>query len=638
MPSRKLHIVVCLVACLVAGAACMPMPAVPAAPADRTVTPPAPVATAVPAASNPADVFKAISPSVAFIDTPLGTGSGFLVESGYLVTNAHVVWPRAKVSVVFPDGSEHKDVPVLAWDLLADLAVLGPLETRLPPLALADGESLPIGSEVYLVGYPGEVEELPQPTITRGVLSRIREWEAGGLTYLQSDATIIGGQSGGVMVSAAGEVIGISGLGWPGPTFLSPGLSFALVASTADLAPRIAKLIAGEDPSGLGERRWQLKDGVTEQTFVLDNQRQARFFLVKEPEDTEVTIDLEGGGEFQAFAMDNLGMILAEVERSTELSSTLSFTVADEEPILVEVRSSTDSPMDISITSSSQLYPQEDPDDGKVLSRDQTVAGNMDYFGDLDYYQINLTAGDKVEIVVESMLMAPYLAVDYRGAPPDAIAYSEETVGIYENGESLVYDAPHTGRYFITVQGANGFDTLGYIIKVKDAPADEDVTPTPTAAADDLDATTSWYRSSQGPFRLRYPRDWQPQQLPPGVTAAFASETGGVLEIVETDMVGLGLGKVSESEYVDQVIRRLEKTSADFKLLSLKPFEAVKGAAGEVIVYADLGGARRCSSFLYLHQERYGFSATYCAAPARHRELEPLIDGSFRSFDAEGDQ
>jgi hypothetical protein len=452
------------------------------------------------------------------------------------------------------------------------------------------------------------------------------------LTYLQTDATIIGGQSGGVLVSDAGQVIGVSGLGWPWPTFGSPGLSFALVASAADLSPRIAKLIAGEDVSGLGKRRWQLTDSATEQSFILDNQRHARFFLVKEPPETEVEIDLSGGGEFQASARNTLGMVLNNIERSTELSSTLTFTVEDEQPVVLEVRSLSDSPMDISLTSSSQLYPQDDPDDGKVLGRNQTVAGNMDYPGDVDYYQLNLTAGDKVEIVVESMLIAPFLTVDYRGAPPEATAFSEKNVGIYENGESLVYQASHTGRYFVTVEGATGADTLGYILDVKDVLSDENATPTPAASDADLDATTAWYRSSQSPFSIRYPRDWQPQELPPGVTAAFASETGGALEIIEKDMVGLGMGKVSQSEYVDQVIRRLAIASPDFKLLSLKPFEITADVMGEVIAYTDLGDLRQCSSLLYLHLERYAFSATYCAAPARYRELEPLIEGSFRSF------
>lgn len=632
MMKRRLPLAGCLVACLALVAACAPLPAAPAESTKRPGASAAPAVTAVPVPSLPAEVFRRISPSVAFIETPSGSGSGFLVDGGYLATNAHVVWPNDKVRVVFPDGSEHKDAPVLSWDLLADLAVLGPLETKTPPLPLADGESLPIGSEVYLVGYPGEIEKLPQPTITRGVLSRHREWEPVGLTYLQTDATIIGGQSGGVLISDGGQVIGISGLGWPWPTFGTPGLSFALVASAADLSPRLAQLIAGQDVSGLGKRRWQLTDGATEQSLVLDNQRHARFFLVKEPPEAEVEIELSGGGEFQATAWDALGMILNKIERNTELSSTLTFIVQDELPVVVEVRSLSDSPMDISLASSSQLFPQDDPDDGKVLGRNQTVAGNLDYPGDVDYYQLNLTAGDNVEIVVESMLFAPLLTVDYRGAPPEAAAFSDKKVGIYENGESLVYQAPHTGRYFVTVEGAYGGDSLGYILQVKDVLPDENGTPTPAASDVDLDATTAWYRSSQRPFSIRYPRDWQPQELSPGVTAAYASEAGGALEIIEKDMVALGLGAVSQSEYVDQVIRRLAAASPDFRLLSVKPFEISTDVMGEVIVYTDLGGQRRCSGLLYLHQGRYAFSATYCAAPARYRELGTLVEDSFRSF------
>ena len=172
------------------------------------------VATLAADALTPTQVFAAISPSVAFIDLPDSSGSGFLIDGGYLVTNAHVVWPYTEARVVFPDGSEHKNVPVVNWDLLADWLSSARWTTELPPLALADGESLPIGSEVYLIGYPGEVEKHPQPTITRGVISRQREWDQVGLTYLQTDARFFGGQSGGVLVSDRGQVIGVSGIEW----------------------------------------------------------------------------------------------------------------------------------------------------------------------------------------------------------------------------------------------------------------------------------------------------------------------------------------------------------------------------------------------------------------------------------------
>ena len=155
---------------------------------------------------------------------------------------------------------------------------------------------------------------------------------------------------------------------------------------------------------------------------------------------------------------------------------------------------------------------------------------------------------------------------------------------------------------------------------------------------DELDATTAWYRSKTGPFRLRYPKEWKAQQAAPGVTAIFASEEGGALEIVERDMVSLGMGKLTQDEYVDQVIRRLETTAPGFKLISVKPFQIAGDREANVLVYSDLGGTRKCSSLLYLHEQWHAFTGTYCAAPPRHRELEPLIQGSFDSFTVEAEK
>ena len=50
-----------------------------------------------------------------------------------------------------------------------------------------------------LITYPGESEPFPQPAISQGILSRLREWEPIGMTYLQTDADISAGQSGGVL-------------------------------------------------------------------------------------------------------------------------------------------------------------------------------------------------------------------------------------------------------------------------------------------------------------------------------------------------------------------------------------------------------------------------------------------------------
>ena len=642
MTNRILRAGLCLMAVVALAACAAPPTQAPDTRADTVSTEPAgtaltgtpaPVvitAAATPAtgALTPAEVFAAISPSVAFVDLPDTSGSGFLVEGGYLVTNAHVVWPYTEARIVFPDGTEHQDVPVVNWDLLADVAVLGPVETKLPALALADGEGLPIGSEVFLIGYPGEVEKLPQPTITRGVISRHREWDQVGLTYLQSDARIIGGQSGGVLVSDSGQVIGVSGIEWG---------SFAMVASASDLAPRITRLIAGEDTSGLGDRRWQFEESATEHQFVLDNSRHARFFILQEPADTEVEISLSGSDALTAVALTLWGEPLGGTEPGSEISPTFTIVTPDELPVILEVRSLSDSPIDVALSSSSELYPQNDPDDGRTINRNQTITGNLDYPGDIDYYNINLNAGDAIELVTEAQPYAPRLWIDYRGAPDEVKELAPPKDAMGDSWETWTYKAPHTGRYFLVVENQGDVQIQGYVVRVKDVPrtASPGATPMPD---DDLAATTLPYHSEQGPFGIRYPKDWLTQERTPGVTAAYASEEGGALEIVERDMVSLGMGKLSQGEYTNQVMDRLSATAPGFKLLSVEPFETAAGLTAELITYNDLGGTRTCTALLYLHRERYGFAATYCAAPPRYRELEPLIRGSFHSFTVEAEK
>ena len=127
------------------------------------------------------------------------------------MTNAHVVWPYDTVRVVLPDGSEFPEVPVVGIDLLADIAVLGPIDTPEGALELVDGESLPIGSDAFLIGYAIGRGQSARPAIAPGTLVRVAEVETVGMTYLLTDADITTGQSGGALVSDRGEVIGVFG-------------------------------------------------------------------------------------------------------------------------------------------------------------------------------------------------------------------------------------------------------------------------------------------------------------------------------------------------------------------------------------------------------------------------------------------
>ena len=130
---------------------------------------------------------------------PLGlVGSRRGNHGGYLLTDAHVVWPYdAADRVRFPDGRVLRDVPVVALDLLADLALLRVGEVPgVQPLQFGDPTRVAVGSEVYLLGYPAERQPNPTPTFSRGLLSRVRIGGPLDLPFAQTDALSAPGGSG----------------------------------------------------------------------------------------------------------------------------------------------------------------------------------------------------------------------------------------------------------------------------------------------------------------------------------------------------------------------------------------------------------------------------------------------------------
>ena len=289
--SAGLVLVVAALACAGDSGPAAPTPTVKNAVEPTSTLVPAPTTTSVPTRTpappdtptpeprsapagemTSADIYAAVHSSVAYIQTPTGFGSGFVIEGGYVVTNHHVVWPFEEARVVFPDGTE-MTAPVAAWDPMSDTAVLGPVDVEVPPMELRGGEDLAVSSELFLLGYPGESEPFLEPTIVSGVLSQYRQWDQPGITYFQTDAVIAGGQSGGVLVNRRGEVIGVSGL-------TITEAQYALVASAADLAPIVRQLIQGQDPWGAGSRSFSEGEAGLEFTATLKNHWDSAMYLL----------------------------------------------------------------------------------------------------------------------------------------------------------------------------------------------------------------------------------------------------------------------------------------------------------------------------------------------------------------------
>ncbi len=409
---------------------------------------------------SPVEVFAAVSPAVAFIETPSGTGSGLLFDDEYIVTCAHVVWPFPEVRVVFPDGTEKTDAPVLGWDLIGDLAVIGPIHTQTDPLPLMDGEGLAIGSDVYLIGYPLESESYPQPAISQGILSRLRQWEPIEMTYLQTSADIDFGQSGGVLVSEFGEVIGISGFAF--------GEVFALPASAKDIAGRVEGIIDGNDVDGLGDRTLPIEGGKSEHQVRLDNFWDEQMFVINEPSGTKIEIEVTSSNDAVLWITDMYGQALAEVNSGSSGMEAVSYETTEWDiPCFFTIGQYSEFTGGFEITASCDLTPFNDPDDGNKISPGETTSGNIDYPGDFDFFILHLDAGETVEIGVDSVQIDPYLVIDFPGALEDEIAADDDSGGgTFGTNSRLVYEAPHTDDFLISVIDAYGSYYGGYYLTV----------------------------------------------------------------------------------------------------------------------------------------------------------------------------
>ncbi|HYF55106.1 MAG TPA: Do family serine endopeptidase [Salinarimonas sp.] len=158
-------------------------------------------------------------------------GSGFVIDpSGIVVTNNHVIGEANDITVILQDGTRLK-AEVVGKDSKVDLAVLRvKTDKPLPAVPFGDSESIRPGDWVLAIGNPFGLGG----SVTAGIISaRGRNIESGPYdNYIQTDASINKGNSGGPLFNMAGEVIGVN-TAILSPTGGSVGIGFAVPASTA---------------------------------------------------------------------------------------------------------------------------------------------------------------------------------------------------------------------------------------------------------------------------------------------------------------------------------------------------------------------------------------------------------------------
>ena len=159
----------------------------------------------------------------------VGTGSGVIISpDGYIVTNYHVIENSSEVIVTTNDNKEYEAV-IIGFDEIYDIAVLKiDSDKSLNYIFFGDSDSTLIGEWVLAVGNPYNLNS----TVTAGIISSksrdLNEYDQKNQSFIQTDAAVNFGNSGGALVNIEGELIGINTLiqsmtgGYVGYSFAVP--------------------------------------------------------------------------------------------------------------------------------------------------------------------------------------------------------------------------------------------------------------------------------------------------------------------------------------------------------------------------------------------------------------------------------
>lgn len=250
-------------------------------------------------------------------------GSGFIISAdGYVVTNSHVITADGQgevesITVTLPGGTEYP-AKLVGRDAASDLAVLKITAPKpLPFVKFGDSRNARVGDWVVAIGNPFGLGG----TVTAGIISAVYRATGTGSAYdryLQTDAAINRGNSGGPMFDMNGQVIGINNAIYS-PTGGSVGIGFAIPAEIA--APIVEKLRAGQaiERGYLGVRIQGMNEDLADSLGIPHNR--GEFIQAVEPGGAAAKAGLQAGD-----------VVLRVDGKDVTPDQTLSFIVANTPP------------------------------------------------------------------------------------------------------------------------------------------------------------------------------------------------------------------------------------------------------------------------------------------------------------------
>ncbi|MCC6826909.1 MAG: Do family serine endopeptidase [Novosphingobium sp.] len=250
-------------------------------------------------------------------------GSGFIISAdGYVVTNNHVIVADGQgevesITVTMPDGNEYP-AKLIGRDAASDLAVLKISAAKpFPFVKFGDSRSARVGDWVIAIGNPFGLGG----TVTSGIISAVYRNTGSGSAYdryLQTDASINRGNSGGPMFDMKGQVIGINNAIFS-PTGGSVGIGFAIPAEIA--APIVDQLKAGKsiERGYLGVRIQPVNEDLADSLGIAHNR--GEFIQAVEPGQPAAAAGIQAGD-----------VVVKVAGKEVTRDQTLSYLVANTAP------------------------------------------------------------------------------------------------------------------------------------------------------------------------------------------------------------------------------------------------------------------------------------------------------------------
>jgi hypothetical protein len=446
--------------------------------------------------------------SVVYLETPYASGTGIVVEQQderYVVTNLHVVDPFTEATVVRSDGEELATLPLVGAEAATDIALLGPIDGDDATLTPVPLDPVPVdkGDDVFIVGYPGTARaDEVDLTITSGLVSRRRDLPEWDQTYVQTDAVVEDGQSGGPMFAGDGGLVGMTALAFDE--------SFSLALDTADVSAAIGRILddggdqltlvpssADDDPSGGATTGTiELPVDLDLPTLYLPASEQARTWNLSTtgPEGRfgVTVLDALGGealaqnaagtaldDELTAAAAEAAGVspevfgpvppLSPEAQAAEVAPNTFRLEIPADTPVELQFLVAPDAvPASLSWTSDQPLWQLTPPTTVEPLGLDQPAELILSSYQLGAIFDVELAQGASVQVVASSpwadvdvvigapgvQLNAPLL---FSGAEvPGLTLLSDSDVGLYGLDVDEPFTAEAAGTYRLVVQNFDG--------------------------------------------------------------------------------------------------------------------------------------------------------------------------------------